>query len=191
MKIFVKIPQGKSFTLEVEPSDTIADVKHKIQEAEGIPPDEQRLIVSGKQPENATTVEECNIQKESTITLVRGDAGIQIWVKAINGKAIALAVEPKDTIASVKRKIQEKEGIPADEQRLIFSGTELEDERTIADCNIRKESILNLVQRMHVQALHPLQSESLLSLRVKREALDGLADPVDASAELGGGVHKA
>jgi len=182
MKIFFKTPEGKSFTLEVESNDTIADVKRKIQEAEGIPPEEQRLIFSGKQLENATTVEECNIQ-ESTIMLVRRPTGIQIVVRKLggDGKAIALAVEPKDTIASVKRKIQETEGIPADEQRLIFSGTALEDDRTIAECNIQKESILNLVQHRPMQVHVKLVTGTQITISVV---------PTDTIASVKNKIHE-
>jgi len=148
MKIFFKTPEGKSFTLEVEPNDTIADVKRKIEQAQGISPQEQRLIFASKLLEDDGTIATNNIQKESTIHLVhRRPSGMQIFVKTLDGKTIALAVEPNDTIASVKSKIQQKEGILAVEQRLIFSGALLEDDRTIAECNISKESTLNLVQR--------------------------------------------
>ena len=155
IQIFIRLMDRKELTLNVYPSDTIENVKKKIQDKEGFKPDQQRLIFDGKKLEDNKTLSEYGIQNQSVLNLIhrlREDKNmIQIFVRLVDGKELTLKVYPSDTIESVKKQIQDKEGIKTDQQILIFSAKTLENNNTLSEYNIQNKSVLHLVIRFREQ----------------------------------------
>ena len=192
MQLFVKTLTGRTMTVNVEGTNTVAELKEKITEREGIPAEQQRLVFAGKCLEDDRVLSDYNIQKESTINLLlRLRGGMQIFVRTLTGKTATIEVDGTETIADLKEKLREREGIPADQQRLVFAGKLLEDDRTISDYNIRKESTVHLLLRLkggmqvfmktftgRTITLDAEQSDTVANLKSKLAEKEGI--PMDA-----------
>ena len=147
MKIFVKT-LGKNIALDVDPNDHISDLKAKLNENES---KNQFIIYNGKLLEENKTLEEYNIQDNSTIhfdNMLKGGKMLQIHVKTLQGKTMTLDISEDDTIDAIKQKITDKEGIPVDQQRLIFNGKQLEQGMTANDYGLEDGSNIHLVLRL-------------------------------------------
>ncbi|KAG2560518.1 polyubiquitin-B-like [Panicum virgatum] len=160
MQVHVRTATGKTITMDVEPSDTVRNVKAKIH-------DRQRIIFEGKPLHGCVSLANHNVHKESTLHLdlsprYHGGGGggsrMQVFVKALSGKTIKLKVKPSYTIGEVKAMVQ-------NQQRLFFGGNQqLQDGRTLADYDVQREStlLLDLGMRVSVSSFTGPQTITLV-----------------------------
>ncbi|KAL3878565.1 hypothetical protein ACJMK2_030902 [Sinanodonta woodiana] len=154
IKIFVQTPTGKTITLEVDPFDTIKNVKAKIHDKEGILPHKQKLVFADKLLQDDGTLFDNNIQKECTIhVFLHLTCHMQLFVERETGTSVTLNVEPSDTIGYVKSLIHEKVGIRPYKQRLLYASYLLKDARSLSDYQIRDHSTIKLIV-LHTSKMH-------------------------------------
>lgn len=176
--IFIKHISGKVLTIPVESSNTIYEIKEKIQEAEKTYLiDQQRIIYRGAVLENNKTLEEYDCPYESTLHLIMSlqkyipqeinyskklqrEPQKVLFVKTLTDKTVTIAVDLSDTILEVKKKVHDIECVPIDQQRMLFAGRELENDKTIEELRICYESTLHLVLRLRGGMYHETSSRN-------------------------------
>ena len=146
MKIFVKTPTGKTIAITFESALTVLDVKHKIQEYEGIPCDQQRLNFTAAQLQDGQTLAACGIGEQSMIQLaLHMGESFEVTVQSDAGNPTSIRVDPEYLVLFLKIRIHEQKGIPIEQQMLILDGKCLDDDRRCKEYGIDAESQIRLL----------------------------------------------
>jgi len=160
MRLFISPQEGRTFSIEIDPTNSIRYVKMKIKEQNGMPADEQFLMFSGGVLRNDVSVSEYGICDEKTLYLVSflpvpetkestpSCDEMEVTVKDLTGRVLHLSVCSSDCLEVLKQKCTDATGVPPDQQRIIFQGRQLEDGHTLSDYHIQKGSVLHMVLRL-------------------------------------------
>ena len=188
IEIIIDALFDRYFALSVDSDDFVKDVKKKIQDKIGVPPDEQNLSISSGSISTLTLADHCtlsyfNILNGCILSLFSTHANqltIEIAIRTLTGKMLTLTVKPTSTIGSVKTKIENRERIPSDQQRLVFGDKVLKDDEELGDYGIRHKSILYLVMEIFIKTLsgkivelNVLPSDTIRKVKREREKVEG------------------
>ncbi len=151
MQIFVKLPSGRTITIDCEPCDSVLNIKNRVDDREAIKPDAQRLIYAGKQLQDDKSLADYNIKSEATLSLVlRLLGGFTVFAKTIDGKMYKIQVISSDTIEVVMKKIEDVTGISVHTQRLLSKGEDLwkTPEKTVGEFPINEGTVIHVMEAM-------------------------------------------
>jgi hypothetical protein len=145
IQLLFKTLSGRSFSLECKSSDSIASIKNQIELSQSILSDRMCFIYKNNRLEDERTILDYNISTKDTIYILpQQNSNFQIFIKSLSAYTFTIYVSPLDSIRRVKEYIEEQVQIPSDKYKLTFEGRELEDFKTVSECNIQRESILRL-----------------------------------------------
>ena len=189
LKIFVQVMSQEIITLEVDSSDTIANLKEKIKDKKGFPGEQQRLFFQTKKLKDDRTVSDYNIQNKSTLNLLLQVPAEQMYRLEVTilmegRKRVTLALNAIDSILELKRKIKDVTGVPRHKQSLSCAGIELENERTISAYNIRNKSFINLVVKITVYLVTPLTQERMTLVQKPKDTIGSVKDKIHAETKI-------
>lgn len=146
MQLFLRLVEGSNLAVEVEPSCTGDGLQRRLQEVLGSCVQSSYIVHGCSTLQGTVAISEQGVSDRSTLELrCRLRGGMMIKVKTLTGKEIEIDIEPSDTIERIKERVEEKEGIPPIQQRLIFAGKQMNDDKTAKDYNIEGGSVLHLV----------------------------------------------
>lgn len=185
LEIFVQVMHQEIITLEVDSSDTIGNLKEKIKDKKGFPVEEQLLFFQSKtQMEDDRTVSDYNIQNKSTVKLSLQIYRLEVTILTEGRRPVTLEVNATDSILELKREIQDMTGVPLKQQCLSFAGIELENERTIFAYNIQNKSSINLVVKIKVYLVTPLNQEKMTLVLKPNDDIGSVKDKIYAQTKI-------
>jgi ubiquitin C len=142
-KLTVKTAAGTTIELEGKPTETIAQTRARLQDKEGIAPDQQRLFYDGVQLEDHLTIEHYMKTAPPPMAAPPMSAEIQFFVKGLKGETIKLKAKTTDTVAQVKAQLHASQGIKPEDQVLTYGGKSMEMGLTLADYDIGEGSTVD------------------------------------------------
>lgn len=158
MDIIIKMMNGTSHTLTVDPRDTVGSLKNLIQQELGVPPEKQKLRAQRTQlSDDSKPVGHYVSQPGSQVSLLVTEPDtIQVFLSNANGKTSTYKIKPDETVRVFKSRVEAREGVEVSQQNLVYEGKMMMDERKLADYNIRKNTTIYLTLQLR-GGFHMLQ----------------------------------
>lgn len=151
MQIFVKLPSGRTITIDCEPCDTVLNIKNRVDDREAIKPEAQRLIYGGKQLVDENSLAQYGIQPEATLTLVfRLNGGFTVFVKTILARLHRVQTSGEETVELFSEKVSKEIGVEVERLRLLFGGQDLwrEPASKLGAFGIGEGSVIHAIESM-------------------------------------------